>query len=183
MIPNSDAIALIELTSIARGLRVLDAMVKCAPVTVVQAGTTHPGKYTILVRGAVEEVALALEAGHREAAETLIDVVDLPNPDASLLKGLAGQFASPTDALLVIETYGVASAIRGVDAALKSADVALCALGLARDLGGKGYFTLCGELDAVEAAALAGRDAVTPGLLVGVEIIARPHNDTHLGLR
>jgi len=110
VIPNSDAIALIELTSIARGLRVLDAMVKRAPVTVVQAGTTHPGKYTILVRGAVEEVALALEAGQREAAETLIDVVDLPNPDASLLKGLAGQFASPTDALLVIETYGVASA-------------------------------------------------------------------------
>ena len=117
------------------------------------------------------------------AAETLIDVVDLPNPDASLLKGLAGQFVSPTDALLVIETYGVASAIRGVDAARKSADVALCALGLARDLGGKGYFTLCGELDAVEAAALAGRAAVTPGLLVGVEIIARPHGDTHLGLR
>jgi len=183
VIPNTDALALIELTSIARGLRVLDAMVKRAPVTVVQAGTTHPGKYTILFRGAVEEVGLALDAGQREAAETLIDVVDLPNPDPSLLRGLAGQLSTPSDALLVIETYGVAAAIRGVDAALKAAEVSLCALGLARDLGGKGYFTLCGELNAVEAAALAGRAAVTQGLLVGVEIIARPHSDTHLGVR
>jgi microcompartment protein CcmL/EutN len=183
VIPSTEAIGLIELTSIARGLKVLDGMVKRALVTVVQAGTTHPGKYTVLVRGQVEAVGLALAEGRTIAGDTLIDRVFLPNPHEALLRGLEASFSTPEDALLVVETYGVASAIRGADAALKMSDVGLCALGLARDLGGKGYFTVCGALHDLEAAEQAAVQAVGAGLLFGTETIARPHSDTLLGIR
>ena len=46
------AIALIELTSIARGVVASDAMAKTAPVKLLQSQTICPGKYLIVVGGA-----------------------------------------------------------------------------------------------------------------------------------
>ena len=57
------ALALVELASIAVGIETGDAMVKRAPVEVVRAGTIHPGRYLVLVTGAVGDVEEALRAG------------------------------------------------------------------------------------------------------------------------
>jgi hypothetical protein len=54
------ALGLLELCSIARGIVCCDAVVKKAQVRLVHAGSTHPGKYTILIRGGVDEVIEAL---------------------------------------------------------------------------------------------------------------------------
>lgn len=172
-----DALGLIELCSIARGAQSADAMVKRAPVRLVHARATHPGKFTILVRGGVDEVDEAIAAGRSVAADALLDTVRLPNPHDGLLAVLDAPVDGANESLAVIETLGVASVIRAADAALKAAEVEPRRLVLARDVGGKGYFVLTGELHDVEAAVDAGVAAVGDGMLFGREIIARPHPD------
>ncbi len=174
---DGPALGLLELCSIARGVRTVDAMVKKAPVRLVHASSTHPGKYTILIRGGVDEVDEAIGAGRLVAAESLIDEVFLPNPHDDLLAVLAEPRSPVLESVAVLETFGVASTIRGADACLKAASVHAIRLGLARDLGGKGYFIFTGALYDVEAAVDAGLAAIGDGLLAGCEIIANPHPD------
>lgn len=177
MLSAEPALGLLELCSIARGIRTCDAMVKKAPVRLVSAASTHPGKYVILVRGGVDEVFEALGAGRTVAAESLIDEVFLPNPHDGLLAVLEGPRAPELRALGILESFSVGATIRGADAALKAADVDAIRIRLARDLGGKGYFVLTGDLHDVEAAVDAGRATIGNGLLAGLEIIANPHRD------
>jgi microcompartment protein CcmL/EutN len=174
---DGPALGLLELCSIARGVRTCDAMVKKAPVRLIRAGSTHPGKYVILIRGGVDEVDEALGAGRQVAAESLIDEVFLPNPHDQLLEVLDAPLSPALEAVGVLETFSVASTIRGADASLKAAEVQAVRIGLAQNLGGKGYFVLTGALHDVEAAIDAGRAAVTDGLLAGCEIVANPHPD------
>ena len=177
------ALGLLELCSIARGIRTCDAMIKRAPVRVIRAATTHPGKYVILLRGGVDEIAEALGAGREVADDNLIDEVFLPNPHDDLLAVLEAESAHPLESLAIVETFSVASTIRAADAALKAADVRAIRIGLARDLGGKGYFVMTGKLHDVEAAVAAGVDAIGGGLVAGAEIIANPHADLVDALR
>lgn len=180
---DAPALGLLELCSIARGIVCCDAVVKKAPVHLLHAGTTHPGKYTILVRGGVDEVIESMAAGRAQAGNTLVDHVLLPNPHEDLLAILEAPASPPLEALGILETYGVASTIRGADAALKAAEVRAVSIGLARDLGGKGFFIFTGALHDIEAALEAGRAAVGKALLAGAEIVANPHADVAGALR
>lgn len=172
------ALGLIELCSIARGLVTCDAMVKRAPVRLIRAGTTHPGKYTILVRGGVDEVDEAMTAGRATAADALIDRVFLPYPHAQLDALLdRGQRDAPLEAVGVLETYSIAATIRAADAALKAAEIDGLRLRLADHLGGKGHFVFTGLLHDAEEALKAGRAAIVDPLVAGCELIANPHPD------
>ena len=171
------ALGMVELTSIARGIHVCDALVKRAAVRLVRATTTHPGKYMILLRGGVGEVEASLEAGLETSADALIDHLFLANPHTQIEQVLEGPRATELSAVGILETYSIASIIRGADAALKAADVQARRIRLADDIGGKGYFIFCGPLHDVEAAVAAGIDAVGRGLLIGSEIIPSPHPD------
>jgi len=176
------ALGLIELSSIARGLLVCDAMVKRAPVTLLKAHTTHPGKYLLIVRGGVDEVKESVAAGMACSGDALIDHLILPYPHAELEAVLISPQEPMLVSLGVIETYSVASIIRAADSALKMAAVSAVRLGLADGLGGKGYFVFTGALHDVEEAMNAGCKAVGEGLLAGRETIANPHPDVGGGL-
>ncbi len=173
----STALGLVELCSVARGVLTCDAMVKKASISLVHAGSTHPGKYGILFRGGVDEVYESLVAGRSVAADSLVDWLFLPNPDVGLLAMLDGDLHPKPDAVAVLETYSMAATIRAADAALKAADVRPLHIRLARDLGGKGFFVMTGALHDIEAAVLAGRDAAGESMLAGCEIVANPHPD------
>ena len=162
------ALALLELDSIAAGIEAGDAMAKQAPIEVLRAGTVHPGKYLVLVGGAVGDVEEALAAGREVWAAAVRDVVFLPNvhPDVvAAMRGARGIAAG--EALGVIETATVAAAIEAADAGLKGARVRLLELRLADDLGGKGYLLFDGPVAEVEAAVEIGgaRVAGSPGLV------------------
>ncbi|MCA9539704.1 MAG: BMC domain-containing protein [Myxococcales bacterium] len=176
-IPDGPALGLIELCSTARGLITCDAMVKRAPVRIARAGSTHPGKYTILIRGGVDEVDEALRAGLAIASEALVDQVFLPYPHAELDQVLAGPLDPPLEAVGILEAYSVAATIRAADATLKAAEVRALRIRLADHLGGKGHFLFTGLLHDAEAGLKAGREAIGKGLLAGCELIARPHAD------
>ena len=179
---DGPALGLIELCSIARGLSVCDAMVKRAPVKLLKAHTTHPGKYLVIVRGGVDEVKESMGAGKAASGDALVDQLMLPFPHQELESVLVSAQAPPLVSLGIIETFSVASVIRGADAALKRAAVSAVRLALADGLGGKGYFVFTGDLHDVEEAMEAGCRAVGEGLLAGREIFANPHPDVGQGL-
>ncbi len=179
---DGPALGLIELCSIARGMRVCDAMVKRSPVKLLKARTTHPGKYLIIVRGGVDEVKESVGAGMAVCGDALVDHLILPFPHSELEAVLVSPQSPTLNSLGVIETFSVASTIRAADVALKRAAVSAVRLGLADDLGGKGYFVFTGALHDVEEAMEAGCEAVGQGLLAGRETIANPHPDLSEGL-
>lgn len=177
-VPDGPALGVIELCSIARGLVVVDAMVKRAPVRLVRAGTRHPGKYIIRIGGGVDEVDEALQAGLALAADALIDQVFLPYPHAQLVEVLQhGERSHPLESVGVLEAFSIAGIIRAADAALKAAEVDALRLRLADGLGGKGHFIFTGMLHDAEEGLKAGLDAIGEGLVAGCELVANPHPD------
>ena len=75
---RSPAIALWEFSSIVEGVNAADAIAKSAPIDLLYTGTTHPGKYLVLVAGdtASVEVATIIVADLRVV---IIDLVFLPD--------------------------------------------------------------------------------------------------------
>jgi microcompartment protein CcmL/EutN len=174
----SEALGLIELSSIARGVVVADVLCKKAPVNVVRSAPVSPGKFVILMIGGVADVTEAFHAGIDAAAHTLLDRLLLPQAHEQLPAVISREpISAPIDSVGVVETFTVASAVLGADAACKAADITLLEMRLGQHIGGKGYFTFTGTLDSVEAAVDAARRALDGALLCATEIIAAPHED------
>ncbi len=175
-LPLAPALACIEGSSIARGVRMCDEMAKRAPIRVLEAATTCPGKYIVVIAGETEMVEQAYHRGLEVAGPAVVDRLLLPNAHPQLIPAIeATSRVDAVDAVGVVETFAVASAIVAADAACKRAGIELIELRLARGLGGKAFFTLTGELADVEAAVAAAEEAVESGLLLRTEVIPRPH--------
>lgn len=175
--PDQPALALIEFASIARALRSGDVMVKRADVTVALAEPVSPGKYLILISGYEAEVDESWRAGLADGGESVVDSLFLPGVHADVVDAIGGATSTRGAdlAVAVVETGTVAAAIVAADAACKEAPVALTELRLGKGIGGKGVFTLAGELWDVQASVEAATKAIEErGAPLGVEIIPRP---------
>jgi microcompartment protein CcmL/EutN len=175
------ALGMLELSSIARGITCADAIVKKAPVRILQNHPISPGKFLIVFVGGVAEVEESLQAGLNLAQSLVVDRLFLPQADAQLAPLIAGggPIGGPTDAAAIVETTSAISAVLSADAAAKAAQVLLLDLRLGQGLGGKGFFTMTGDLESIESAVAAAEAAIDPRFKVGVEIIPRPHEDLH----
>ncbi len=172
------AIGLIEVSSIARGMVVSDACVKKAPIRLLASRPISPGRYITLFWGDVAEVDEAFREGIETARDTLVDKLFLPGADEQLLDNLTGLAQpAPVDAMGIVETFTVASAILSADAACKAAEVKLLEVRLATGMGGKSYYIVTGELHEVEAATEAGHTILADSQLQRTEIIPRPAPD------
>lgn len=171
------SIGVLETSSIARGYETADAMVKTAAVELLEAMPICPGKFLIIVVGAVADVSAAMSAGAAVSGEFLVDKMELANVAPEVPDAIRG--VSPAErlgALGVFETFTAASGIEAADAAVKAAAVSLLELRLARGMGGKSYFTITGNVAAVKAAVDAARvKAAEAGLLVQSVVIPAPH--------
>jgi microcompartment protein CcmL/EutN len=177
------AIALLEVESIAVGIEAGDAMAKRAPIDVLYAGTVHPGKYLVLVGGAVADVEEALAAGSEVAEGCVLDTVLLPDVHMEVVTAMRGtRRPGEGEALGVIETRTVASLLEAADAGVKGARVRLLELRLADDLGGKAYLLFGGQVADVEAAVEIGRDRVAPPDRVASRVIAQLHAEMRANL-
>ena len=177
-----EALALVEIDSVARGLSVLDALVKKAPVDVLEANLIEPGRYLILFAGGVAEVDESFREATALAEDTLIDQLFLPMAHPAILAGLRGRVVTRTadelDTLGVVEGRRVASTLEAADRSLKDADVTLAGVRVAGGLGGRAYYVVFGVQHDVEAALDAGSAVLKArGTLHKVERIARPHAD------
>jgi microcompartment protein CcmL/EutN len=178
---NEDSIGLIELSSIAAGFLVADAMLKAANVRLHLSRSICSGKYMVLIGGTTAAVQAAVGAGTSAANGCRIDDVVISNlhPDVFAAIGRT-QMPEPNSALGIIESFNVATLIRAADAAVKTANVTLLEIRLAMALGGKAFCTMTGDIASVEAAVAAGRQVISAaGALVNAVILPRPHPDLY----
>lgn len=171
-----NSLGLIELTSIAAGFAVTDAMLKSADIELVLARTICSGKYMVLVRGAVADVEAAVHAGRAVGDFSLVDTFIIPNVHDDLFPALSGiSHVTQLESLGILEAFSVASLIEGADAMAKAARVQLIEVRLAMALGGKAFATITGSVSAVRSALEAGAQVVArKGLLVNKVLIPNP---------
>ena len=158
------AVAVIELASVAVGIEAGDAMAKRAPIDVLRAGTIHPGKYLLLVSGAVADVEEAYAAGLAVGECCLVDGVLLPGVHDQVVAALRGRrLAGTGEALGIVETATVAAAVEAADAGVKGARVELLELRLGDGLGGRAYLLFDGSVSDVEAAVAIALERIADG--------------------
>ena len=173
-----DSIGLVELSSVARGYTVEDAMIKAANIKIIMARTICSGKFLVAVAGDSDSVRESLEAGLKAGRGAIIEKRQINNVHPSIFPAIMGNVAldpETTGALGIIETFSASSIIDVADAAVKSANVTLFRVHLAMALGGKGFVLMTGDVADVETAVNVGSDvAGEDGILVDRQVIARP---------
>ncbi len=171
------SVAVVELSSIARGFRMCDEMAKKADIRVLESVTICPGKYLVVIAGEVEQVEQSFEKGVEIGGPAVVDQLFLPSAHAQLIPAIeAISQVAEVDSVGVVETFAAASGVLAADAACKRAEVALLELRLARGIGGKAFFTLTGDQADVEAAVEAAEEVLghETGMLLRSEVIPRP---------
>jgi microcompartment protein CcmL/EutN len=173
------ALALVEFSSIATGIKAADAMVKRAPIEVIKSGTVQPGKYLVLIGGEVADVEESLDEGREVGQTCLLDFVLLPRVHPEVVDSIGGgRVPKAIDSLGVIETKTVAASIHAADAGIKGAEVRLVEIRIADGLGGKGIVLFSGLVADVEAAVEIGIDVLeSPDLLLRQVVIPQLHPD------
>ena len=171
-----NSMGLIELSSVAAGFQVCDAMLKAAQVDLLLARSICSGKYIVLVRGDVAAVQSSVQHGCQAGDFSVIDTFVIPNLHESVFPAITGvNKAEALEALGIIESFSVASLIEAADAAVKTANVKLIEIRLAMALGGKAFVTLTGSVAAVRSAVDAGAAVVAKkGLLTNKVVIPQP---------
>jgi microcompartment protein CcmL/EutN len=170
------SIGLIEFNSIARGIESADAMLKAGVVDLVFSKPVCPGKYLTLVSGDVGAVKTAVAAGLDTGGGSVVNCLVIPRVHPNVIPAInATTEIDGTDAVGVVEYFDIASAIVGADAASKAANVKLMELRLGMGIGGKSYFSMCGQVSDVRSAVQAAMsDSEERGAIVGSCVIPSP---------
>jgi microcompartment protein CcmL/EutN len=174
-----NAIGLIELSSISVGYLVTDNMLKTASVDLVLSRTVCPGKFICMVWGDVAAVEASVEAGIQHGQGYLVNDLIIPNLHPQIYPAItATNKIEETKALGVIETFDIVSTILAADASVKAADIDLCEIRIAMAIGGKAFYTMTGDVAAVEAGVDAGLESLEgKGLVVHHVVIPRPREE------
>ena len=172
----SKAIGVVEYKTVSAGVVAADAMVKTSDVDVIEAQTVCPGKYIVIITGALSAVDAAVGTARVQHGEHLISSFVLGNPHESIFPAIYGATEiEEVAALGVLETYDAASMIVAADEAAKTAIVDLIELRLARGMCGKSYMLLTGEVAAVESAIEYAKSKVADGtMFLDSSVIANP---------
>ena len=170
-------LGVLEYSSIAIGMKALDEMVKIAPVRIIEARTICPGKYLIVFSGDVASVEYSYNKGFETGKDFIVDSLFLPMVHQHVVPAI-GQVVATDDwnAIGIIETLSVVSAIEAADIAAKTGNVKIIEIRIAIGFGSKSYVKMMGTLDAVEVALEAGTEkARSKELLCMATLIPQPH--------
>lgn len=169
------SIGFLETASIAKGIEATDAMLKKAAVDLLMTTIVPRGKYLVMIGGAVADVESALREGIDTAGASVVDHFLIQNVHPQLPAAIKGRVKVDTlEAVGIIETKEVASAIYAGDAAAKAAAVTL--IEARNQPGAKGMVVLTGDVGAVRAAVAAGVATIKKeGMLVSEVVIPRAH--------
>ncbi|MCG8484164.1 MAG: BMC domain-containing protein [Clostridia bacterium] len=172
----ANAIGMVELTSIARGIYAADRMVKISEVEIVTAGSTCPGKYIAVIHGDVAAVEDSVRMGVTTAGEYWVDSIVIPNVSPQVFPAITGAtMPERIEALGIMESFSLATMVIAADAILKAAELEPLELRLGTGLGGKSFFTFTGGVSDVQTGVKAGKNiAEKKGLLVNAEVIPSP---------
>lgn len=174
-----NALGVLETNCIPTGIEAADAMLKGADVSLATAQTACAGKYVVIVSGDVAAVKASAEAGREAARETLVDSVVIAGIDPQVIRAVSAcTEIEHYEALGIIETFSLVSAILCADTAVKAADISLIEIRLGRGLGGKSFITLSGDVSAVRFAVEAAKGLEeVQGMVSRTAVIPSPHPD------
>lgn len=178
------AIGTVELNSIASGVNAGDAMLKSAKVQLVMAQPVCPGKYVLIVAGDTASVETAVDAGKKAGRDKVVDTNLISSIAPEVIPAIMRTTApEQKEAVGIIETFSLASAILAADHAVKSSAVELIEVRLGRGLGGKSFVIVTGSVSDVETAAdTARRQLEQDGMILNIEVIPSLHRDIYEAL-
>ncbi len=173
------SIGAIEFNSIAMGILATDHMLKASGVKNYISKTICPGKYITIISGKIPDVEASMEAGKKVGKRYLVDEFIIRRVHEGVFPALFGvNNVDEIEALGVLETYSVSSAILSADAILKTATVKLVEIKMASGIGGKGVVVFTGSVSDVESSLKAGIEKASfLGEYVADVIIPRPHSE------
>jgi microcompartment protein CcmL/EutN len=171
-----DTIGFVELSSIASGIEIGDAMLKAVDVGLISAKASCPGKYYIMISGQVANVEKAIKIGEGIAKGYLVSslVLSKIHPKVIAAVNMSGM-PEKMEAIGVMEFFSVTASIIAADTAVKASPVDLVDLRLGTGIGGKSFVVLAGDTSSVKTAvdaAVAGM--ADDGMLVNKTIISKP---------
>ncbi|MDR2052842.1 MAG: BMC domain-containing protein [Treponema sp.] len=174
-----DSIGFLELTSIAGGIEIADAMLKIAQVDLLFAKASCPGKYYILIAGQVSNVEKAVQKGVYMGRGFMVASLVLPRVHPQVMQAISQSTMPEKPAAIgVMEFYSVMSSILAADTAVKSANVELIDIRLGTGIGGKSFVVLTGDTAAVDAAVTSAiRSQTDSGMLVNKIVIPNPRRE------
>ena len=168
------SIGFLEVSSLAKGYEALDAMLKKAAVEPLIVTAVPRGKLLIMIGGMLADVEQSMLAGLELAGKTVVDHFTIQNVHAQLPAAIKGRVkVDAIEAIGLIETKEVASAIYAGDAAVKAAAVTL--IEARNQPGAKGLVVLTGDVGAVRAAVAAGAATVKKEMLIADIVIPYGH--------
>lgn len=178
------AIGTVELNSVASGVTAGDAMLKAAKVQLVMAQPVCPGKYVLIVAGDTSSVKVSVEAGKKAGREKVVDTNLISSIAPEVIPAIMRTTApEQKEAVGIVETFSLASAVLAADCAVKSAAVELIEVRLGRGLGGKSFVIITGNVSDVETAAdAAKRELSDEGMILNIEVIPSLHKDIYEAL-
>jgi carbon dioxide concentrating mechanism protein CcmO len=195
---DSSALGVLETTGWTPAMVALDAMEKAAKIRVWQVELNDWLGTVIKIRGSVDSVRAAIDAGHQvaaqmqgkpvstviprlseEASKGIISAVEYnPLIQQNVVKVLPSNeevsvSSESIQALGFIETQGFTAVFEAIDTACKAAQVDV----VGKEKLGGGYVTIVirGDVAAVRAAVDAAKPKVEGlGKLIAAHVIARP---------
>lgn len=100
------AIGMVEYFNVSKGVKAADIMAKTADVEILTAMTVCPGKYIVIVAGALSAVKASVEAAKKNVPEKLADSFVLGNPHEDIFPAIYGATeVGNVAALGILETY------------------------------------------------------------------------------
>jgi microcompartment protein CcmL/EutN len=168
-----------ELSSIAAGVEIADAMLKAANVDLVYAKASCPGKYYIMISGVVAAVENSIREGLSLGQNFVVDSLILSKIHPQVIKAI--NMSSAPDAVRavgVMEFFSVTASILAADVAVKASNVELIDVRLGTGIAGKSFVVLTGEPASVRSAvAAAGAASEGTGMMVNKVIINKPRKE------
>lgn len=165
-----------EFSDTAAGIEALDAVLKAAPISIVEVLTINPARFVILCTGDVASVQASLKSGRTVGIDSILDELIIENLHPAVLPALrATAIDDEWDALGIIEAYTITAGIEAADCAAKRAAVNVVEIRADNEMGGRSAMKMMGPLSEIEVAMDAARNAVEArARLVRSVVIPRP---------
>lgn len=171
-----DTIGFLELNSIAKGIEVVDYMLKAADSKLIMARASCPGKYYIMICGHVGAVERSMEVGLELGGRYVVGELTIARVDPAVIQAInMAKMPEKIQAIGVLEYYSATGSIIAADFAVKAADVELVAIQLGTGIAGKSFVVMTGDVASVKAAVEAGaKGAKEQAMLINKIVLSNP---------
>lgn len=174
-----DTIGFLELNSIAKGIEVVDHMLKAAEAKLIMAKASCPGKYYIMICGQVGAIERSMAVGVELGGRYVVGELVIARINPAVIHAInMSQVPENIRAVGVLEYYSATGSIIAADYAVKAADVELMSIQLGTGIAGKSFVVMTGDVASVKAAVEAGANGASEqAMLINKIVLPNPRQE------